>query len=127
MEIWFNPACSKSRNAVRAVEAAGQPYTLRDYLAAPPTEAELEVLLVQLGREPWEICRMKEPIASELGLASMEKDRAAWIRVIVAHPILIERPILVRADGHAVIGRSDEAIEQALRPEASTWEAMRCR
>lgn len=58
---------------------------------------------------------MKDPIAQELGLASMAKVRAHWIRVMVVHPILIERPILVRSDGRAVIGRSDEALADALQ------------
>jgi arsenate reductase len=90
-------------------EGAGEAYTLRSYLDVPPTEPELDALLTMLGMEPWEVCRMKEPIASELGLASLPKERAQWIRVMALHPILIERPILVRGDGRAVIGRSAEA------------------
>ena len=62
---------------------------------------------------------MKEPVAKKLGLASMgrdiAKDRAPWLRLMVEHPILIERPILVLSDGRAVIGRTDEALEQVLR------------
>ena len=118
MEIWFNPQCSKCQIAVKAVEDAGEAFTLRTYLEVPPTEAELDDVLRKLGREPWEICRMKEPIAQELGLASMAKDgegdRAKWIAVMVKHPILIERPILVRSDGKAVVGRSDEAVSSFL-------------
>lgn len=115
MQIWFNPKCSKCRAAVDAVEGAGEAFTLRSYLEVPPTEAELEGVLRMLEKEPWEICRMKEPVAAELGLASMEKDRAKWIEVMAKHPILIERPILVRGDGKAVIGRSEEALAEALR------------
>lgn len=116
MEIWFNPSCSKCRTAVAAVEGAGEVYTLRSYLDVPPTEAELDALLTKLGMEPWEVCRMKEPVAGELGLASLPKERALWIRLMALHPILIERPILVRSDGHAVIGRSAEALEEAVGP-----------
>jgi arsenate reductase len=58
---------------------------------------------------------MKEPIASELGLDSLPKDRATWIALMVKHPILIERPILVRSDGKAVVGRSDEALSSVLQ------------
>lgn len=118
MEIWFNPKCSKCQNAVKAVEDTGQAFMLRAYLEVPPTEAELDEVLRKLGKEPWEICRTKEPIADELGLASMEKSesaRAKWIAVMVAHPILIERPILVRSDGKAVIGRTDEALSSVLQ------------
>jgi arsenate reductase (glutaredoxin) len=115
MEIWFNPKCSKCQAAVKAVEDTGEAFTLRAYLEVPPTEAELENVLGRLGKEPWEICRMKEPIAAELGLASMEKDRAKWIALMVKHPILIERPILVRSDGKAVIGRSEDALSSVLQ------------
>lgn len=115
MQIWFNPSCSKCQSARAVVEAAGETCTLRTYLDVPPTETELDTVLTMLGKEPWEVCRMKEPIASELGLASLPKERAPWIRLMVRHPILIERPILVRDDGRAVIGRSPEALEDALR------------
>jgi arsenate reductase len=119
MEIWFNPSCSKCQHAVEAVRAAGESYTLRTYLDTPPTEAELDAVLTKLGMQPWELCRMKEPIAKELGLASMGRDiatdRAWWLRLMIEHPILIERPILVLSDGRAVIGRSEDALEAALR------------
>lgn len=115
MEIWFYDRCSKCQAAVKAVEDTGQPFTLRAFIDVPPTEAELEDVLTKLGKEPWEICRMKEPIAAELGLATMEKDRGKWISVMAKNPILIERPILVRSDGKAVIGRTPEAIEEILR------------
>lgn len=114
MEIWFNAKCSKCQAAIKAIEDTGQAFTIRSYLEVPPSPAELDNVLRMLGKEPWEICRMKEPIAQELGLASMEKDREKWIEVMVKHPILIERPILVRADGKAVIGRSEEALAAAL-------------
>lgn len=119
MEIWFNPKCSKCQVAVKAVEDTGQAFTLRTYLDVPPTEAELDDVLTKLGKEPWDICRMKESIAQELGLASMAKDgeghRAKWIALMVKHPILIERPILIRSDGTAVIGRSDDALSSVLQ------------
>ena len=115
MEIWFNPNCSKCRNAKQAAEEAGEPVTIRAYLESPPTEAELDDVLTKLGKEPWDVARMKEPIAQELGLASLEKDRAKWIALMVKHPILIERPILVREDGKAVIGRTDAALSSVLK------------
>ncbi len=115
MEIWFNPKCSKCQIARKAIEESGEEVTLRTYLETPPTEAELDDVLRKLGKEPWDICRMKEPIAQELGLATMEKDRAKWIALMVKHPILIERPIIVRADGKAVVGRSEEALSSVLQ------------
>ena len=120
MEIWFYEKCSKSQAAVKAVEDTGKPFTLRAFVAVPPTKAELEDVLRKLGKEPWEICRMKEPVAAELGLDALARDASArerWIALMVENPILIERPILVRSDGKAFIARSAEALEEALAPQ----------
>lgn len=114
MEVWNNPACSKCAVARETLDAAGASYTLRNYLTAPPTEAELDAVLTRLGAEPWDVTRLGEPIAEELGLAAAPHDRAAWIAVLVAHPELIQRPILLLDDGSAVIGRSAEALRTAL-------------
>jgi len=116
MELWFNPQCSKSRAALKAVEDTQRPYTLRRYLDEPPTITDLDRVLGMLGIEPWDLCRMKEPIAAELGLATLPRDRARWLAVMVQHPILIERPIVVRDDGTAVIARSEAALAEALAP-----------
>jgi arsenate reductase len=71
-------------------------------------------MLRRLGAEPWDIARLGEPVASELGLADQPRNRAAWIAILAAHPILIQRPILLLDDGTAVIGRSAEALQAAL-------------
>ena len=57
---------------------------------------------------------MGEDIAKELALRDLPHDRAAWVAVLVEHPILIERPILVTSDGRAVVGRPPEAVQQLL-------------
>jgi arsenate reductase len=54
---------------------------------------------------------MGEELAKELGLKTMAKDRAAWVGVLAANPRLIERPILITADGRAAVGRPTEALE----------------
>ncbi|WP_189208282.1 MULTISPECIES: ArsC/Spx/MgsR family protein [Actinokineospora] len=114
MEIWHNPRCSKSRAAKTALDAAAPGHTERRYLDDPPTEAELDEVLAKLDRQPWEITRMKEARAKELDLANLPHDRAAWIAVLAANPVLIERPIIITDDGRAVIGRSQEAIDEVL-------------
>ena len=57
---------------------------------------------------------MGEGVAKDLGLRDLPHDRAAWIEVMVANPILIERPIIVTADGRAVVGRPPEAVRDLL-------------
>ncbi|MGW5054197.1 ArsC/Spx/MgsR family protein [Actinokineospora sp. NPDC004072] len=114
MEIWHNPRCSKSRTAKAALDTAAPGYTERRYLDDPPTEAELDEVLTKLGRQPWEITRLKEPRAKELDLANLPRERAAWIAVLAANPVLIERPIIITDDGRAVLARSQDAIDEVL-------------
>lgn len=114
MEIWHNPRCSKSRAANEALSAAGGEFTERRYLDQPPTEAELDAVLTKLGKEPWEITRMKESRAAELGLKDFPHNRAAWIKILAENPVLIERPIIITDDGRAVIARTPEALDSAL-------------
>ncbi len=114
MELWHNPRCSKSRAAVSLLDAAGTAYRERRYLERPPAAGELDAVLRALGMEPWELARLGEPVARELGLRGMPHDRARWIAVMVAHPVLIERPILVTGDGRAVLGRPPEALADLL-------------
>ena len=114
MELWHNPRCTKSRQAKELLDGRGVTYTERRYLDDPPSAAELDAALTAMGKEPWEVTRMGEPVAAELGLKTMDHDRQAWIDVLVANPILIERPILVTDDGRAAVGRPTEAIESLL-------------
>ena len=114
MELWHNPRCTKSRQAKALLDERDVDYEERRYLDDAPTAAELDAVLTALGKEPWEIARMGEPVAAELGLRALPHDRPTWIDVLVANPILIERPILVTDDGRAAIGRPTEAIEPLL-------------
>ena len=114
MELWHNPRCSKSRAALAALDERGVAYTERRYLDDPPTAEELDAVLVALGKEPWEVARTGEAVAADLGLAHLPLDREAWIEVLVANPVLIERPILVTGDGRAAIGRPLEALTSLL-------------
>jgi arsenate reductase len=112
--MWFNPRCSKCRVAKEMLDEAGVDYTIRRYLDDPPTEAELDDVLTRLGLEPWDIARTGEPVAEEIGLADLPHDRRRWIQTLVAHPVLIQRPIIVADDGSAVVGRSEESVRGVL-------------
>ncbi|WP_329093277.1 arsenate reductase family protein [Actinomadura citrea] len=113
MELWHNPRCSKSRAAKAALDEAGVRYTERRYLDEPPTAQELDEVLTRIGAEPWDVARLNEPVAKELGLRDLERDRARWIEVMVANPMLIQRPIVV-ADETAVVARDAESVGRAL-------------
>jgi arsenate reductase len=112
VEVWFNPSCSKCRSARDHLEDAGVAYTLRRYLDDPPSEAELRAVLTALGLGPWDITRMSEPLARELGLQDMARDTDAWIRLLAEHPILIQRPLALTDDGRAWVARDDETLTE---------------
>src|SRR3954452_23594465 len=114
MEYWHNHRCSKSREGMEILTAAGSTYTERRYVDEHPSAAELDRVLTALGKEPWEIVRMGEDVAKELDLKSLPHDRQQWIDVMVANPILIERPILITDDGRAALGRPPEALKALL-------------
>ncbi|WP_280493723.1 arsenate reductase family protein [Nocardia asiatica] len=116
-EIWHNPRCSKSRNATTFLDEAGIDYTVRKYLDQPPTAAELREVLRRLGAEPWDITRTGEQIAADLGMTSWGRtaaDRDRWIEALVEHPRLIQRPIVLTADGAAVVARDDATLRDLL-------------
>ncbi|TJZ55818.1 arsenate reductase family protein [Streptomyces piniterrae] len=117
MEIWINPACSKCRSAVQILDEEGAEYTVRRYLEEPPTADELRGVLERLGLEPWDITRTQEAEAKELGLRTWERTEAGrerWIAALAAHPRLIQRPIITADDGSALVGRSEDAVRDAL-------------
>ncbi|MDQ0602373.1 arsenate reductase [Streptomyces canus] len=117
MEIWINPACSKCRSALTLLDAEGADYTVRRYLEDVPSEAEIKDVLDRLGLEPWDITRTQEAAAKELGLKDWTRDESSrdrWIKALSEHPKLIQRPIITAEDGTAVVGRTDEAVRDAL-------------
>ena len=114
LTIWHNQRCSKSRGAKEILEEAGVAFEERRYLEQPPTAEELDDVLTALGKEPWEVARLGEDVAKELRLRDEPHDRARWIELMVAHPVLIERPIIVTADGRAVLGRPPESVRELL-------------
>ncbi|MEU5684527.1 arsenate reductase [Streptomyces venezuelae] len=120
MEIWINPACSKCRSALTLLDAEGADYTVRRYLDDVPTEDEIRALLDRLGLEPWDITRTQEQDAKDLNLKDAQawprdaSGRDRWIKALADHPKLIQRPIITADDGTAVVGRTEEAVRDAL-------------
>jgi arsenate reductase len=120
MEIWLNPACSKCRTAVTELDAANANYTVRRYLEAPPTVAELDAVLGRLGLEPWDIARTGEAVAKELDLGELPKDaghRDEWLRLMSENPQLIQRPIITASDGTTVVARDPESLSSVITAE----------
>jgi arsenate reductase len=107
--IYHNPRCSKSRETLQLLRDQGVEPEVVEYLNDPPDEATLGRLLDMLGIEPADLLRKKEPIYKELGLEKKLGDRAAVIRAMVEHPVLIERPIVVKGK-KARLGRPPERV-----------------
>ena len=112
--IWHNPRCSKSRQTMELITGAGVEPEVRRYLDDPPSADELRHVLDLLGMPPWELVRMGEDEAKDLGMRDWEHDDPdRWIDAMVSHPRLIERPVVI-ADGRAVLGRPPTNVESLL-------------
>ncbi|MGB7317081.1 MAG: arsenate reductase (glutaredoxin) [Planktotalea sp.] len=104
--LWHNPRCSKSRQALALLQEAGADVALRLYLKDAPSLAELETLHKALNIPVIKMMRTGEKTFKEAGLGK-DADVADLLAAMVAHPILIERPIAVEGD-KAVIARPPE-------------------
>lgn len=110
--IWHNPRCSKSRQTLALIEGAGAVHTVRKYLEDAPTVAELEMAQSALGLPLIDMLRPSEKLFKELGL-TRASDARTLATAAAAHPILIERPIVISGD-RAIIGRPPEAVQTLL-------------
>ena len=112
LTIFHNPRCSKSRAACALIAESGVEATVIDYLTMPPSRDELRVLLAKLGMRASEIVRRGEAVFKE-NYQGRELSEEQWLDALIAQPILIERPIVVRGE-RAVIGRPPEKVLELL-------------
>ena len=109
VRIYHNTHCSKSRATLALLEQRGEQVEVINYLQTPPTANELAALLGQLGMSARQLLRTGEAEYATLHLDDPALDDDVLIASMVAHPKLIERPIVV-ANGKAAIGRPPEAV-----------------
>ncbi len=107
--IYHNPRCSKSRETLALLREHGVEPAVVDYLKEPLNAAALKQLLAALKLKPRQLLRSKEKDYKALGLDDPALSDAALIKVMAAHPVLIERPIVV-AGTKAVLGRPPENV-----------------
>lgn len=112
MRIYHNPRCSKSRAACSLIAEKGLAAEVVEYLKTPPSREELRALLAKLDMKPGEIVRKGEEVFKER-FAGRTLSDDEWLDALVAHPILIERPIVVRGD-KAVLARPAEKVLELL-------------
>lgn len=108
-EIYHNPRCSKSREALALLRERGVEPQVIEYLKEPPDHKTLSSLLKMLKMEPRDLMRRKEKEYKELGLDNPDLDRDQLIQAMVDHPRLIERPIVVH-NRKAALGRPPEQV-----------------
>ncbi|EME61862.1 MULTISPECIES: arsenate reductase (glutaredoxin) [Rhodococcus] len=109
--IYHNPRCSTSRNTLKVLQEAGLEPTVVKYLETPPSRDGLRKLLDDAGLVPSQAIRRKESLFGELNLADASEDEL--LDAMVAHPILIERPIVVTDKG-TVLARPVEKVHEIL-------------
>ena len=107
ISIYHNHRCSKSRQALQLLRDRGIEPAIVEYLKQPPTETQIKRLLKLLAMEPRDLMRKKEAEYRALGLGDPKFGSDALIKAMAQHPILIERPIVVRGN-RAVLGRPPE-------------------
>lgn len=111
--VYQKPTCSKCRETLRILRDRGVEFDAINYYEAPLTAKELKQLLKKLGVTARDVLRKDEPIARELGIAKKDLSEEELIALMVKHPDLMQRPIVVRAD-EAVLGRPPENVEKLL-------------
>ena len=109
--IYHNPLCGTSRKALDILRDSGCDVWVREYLKDPPDRAELKRLYERAGMSPREGLRAKEPLAEELGLRRPDLTDDEVLDAMVAHPILIERPIVETASGVRLCRPQDKVRE----------------
>ncbi|CAQ83882.1 MULTISPECIES: arsenate reductase (glutaredoxin) [Photorhabdus] len=112
--IYHNPRCSKSRETLALIEEQGIKPQIIFYLETPPTVEQLSALLEQLGfNDARQLMRTKEDLYQELNLADEQLTQNDLLKIMVANPKLIERPIVV-CGNKARLGRPPEQVKEIL-------------
>ena len=113
--IFHNPACGTSRNALALIRHAGIEPTVVEYLKTPPSRAEIVDLAARIGVPLHTLLREKGTPFADLGLGDPAKSDAELLDAVEAHPILLNRPIVVTPHGAKLCRPSDVVLD--LLPE----------
>ncbi|ADJ25037.1 arsenate reductase [Hyphomicrobium denitrificans ATCC 51888] len=117
--IYHNPACGTSRTTLATIREHGEEPRVIEYLKTPPTRKELVQLITAMGITPRALLRQKGALYEELGLADPGLGDDAIIDAMMAHPILINRPIVVTPLGTRLCRPADTVLEILPKRRAS--------
>lgn len=117
--IYHNPACGTSRNTLAMIRQSGEEPHVIEYLKTPPARDELIKLIKAMGITPRELLREKGTPYAELGLGDPSLTDDALIDAMMAHPILINRPIVDTEKGAALCRPSEKVLSLLANPVLS--------
>ncbi|SON54978.1 Arsenate reductase [Hartmannibacter diazotrophicus] len=115
--IYHNPACGTSRNTLAMIRASGAEPEVIEYLKTPPTRERLKELIAASGLSVREVLRQKGTPYGDLGLDNPELSDEELIDAMMAHPILINRPIVVAPKGVRLCRPSEVVLEILENPD----------
>ncbi|HEY6817573.1 MAG TPA: arsenate reductase (glutaredoxin) [Croceibacterium sp.] len=111
--IYHNPLCGTSRNTLAMIREAGIEPRIVEYLKRPPSRDELAELVARMGVSARAVLRAKEKLVAELGLDDPATGDDALLDAMAAHPVLIERPIVI-SDKGVRLCRPAETVREVL-------------
>ena len=119
--IYHNPECGTSRNTLAMIRNAGIEPHVVEHLKTPPSRAMLESLIERAGLNPRELLREKGTPYAELGLGDDSLSDAALMDAMMAHPILINRPLVVSPLGVRLCRPSEAVLDILPSPQRSAF------
>ncbi len=119
--IYHNPQCGTSRNTLALIRNAGIEPEVIEYLKTPPTREKLRELVAQMAVPVREVVREKETVYKELGLDDPALGDDALIAAMLAHPILINRPIVVTPLGTRLCRPSEAVLDILPLPQRGAF------
>lgn len=120
--IYHNPQCGTSRNTLAMIRASGVEPEIIEYLVTPPTRERLVELIGLMGITPRDLLRQKDTPYDALGLADPKWTNDELIDLMIAHPILINRPIVVTSKGAVLARPSERVLEVLENPEIGFFQ-----
>ena len=118
--IYHNPDCGTSRNTLAMIRASGEEPVVIEYLKEPPTREKLQALIEAMGIPARDLLRARQPIYDELGLDGLSWSDGELVDFMMAHPILINRPIVETPKGTRLC-RPSELVLDLLDNPVSTY------
>jgi len=115
--IYHNPDCGTSRNTLAMIRQSGEELQVIEYLKTPPPRARLIELIAAMGISVRDLLRRKDTPYDELGLADLKWTDAELLDFMLAHPILINRPIVVTQKGVRLCRPSEMVLEILRNPD----------